>query len=262
VDHLKINLSGEYIAGLPAELSPFSDEEVAMLTSEAKRNGKRVAAHARSDESVRQCLRHGIDIIFHASFANEETLDMLEANKDRHFVAPAIGWLVRTSFNASEFGITPEIAEQMGYPKELEAAAASLRQMHKRGIRILPGGDYGFAWMPHGTNANDLQYFVDYIGMTPTEALVSATRLGGDIMMRPDELGQVRPGFLADLVLVDGDPLQDLRILTEPARIAMVMQDGVIRKGLQDASARAAAIHVPASENPMLDKGVQEAVPA
>ncbi|MGF6183838.1 imidazolonepropionase-like amidohydrolase [Massilia sp. UYP32] len=262
VDHLKINLSGEYIAGLPAELSPFSDEEVAMLTSEAKRNGKRVAAHARSDESVRQCLRHGIDIIFHASFANEETLDMLEANKERHFVAPAIGWLVRTSFHASEYGITPDIAKQMGYPQELEAAAASLRQMHKRGIRILPGGDYGFAWMPHGTNANDLQYFVDYIGMTPTEALVSATRLGGDIMMRPDELGQVRPGFLADLVLVDGDPLQDLRILTEPARIAMVMQDGVIHKGLQDASARAAAIHVPARENPMLDKGVQEAVPA
>jgi imidazolonepropionase-like amidohydrolase len=116
--------------------------------------------------------------------------------------------------------------------------------------------------MPHGTNANDLQYFVDYIGMTPTEALVSATRLGGEIMMRPDELGQVRPGFLADLVLVDGDPLQDLRILTEPARIAMVMQDGVIRKGLQEASPRAAAIHVPASENPVLDKGVQEAVPA
>jgi imidazolonepropionase-like amidohydrolase len=262
VDHLKINLSGEYIAGLPAELSPFSEEEVAMLTSEAKRNGKRVAAHARSDESVRQCLRHGIDIIFHASFANEETLDLLEANKERHFVAPAIGWLVRTSFNASEFGITPEIARQMGYPQELEAAAASLRQMHKRGIRILPGGDYGFAWMPHGTNANDLQYFVDYIGMTPTEALVSATRLGGEIMMRPDELGQVRPGFLADLVLVDGDPLLDLSILTEPARIAMVMQDGVVRKGLQDASPRTAAIHVPASENPALDKGVQEAVPA
>jgi imidazolonepropionase-like amidohydrolase len=177
-------------------------------------------------------------------------------------VAPAIGWLVRTSFNASEFGITPQIAEQMGYPRELEAATASLRQMHKRGIRILPGGDYGFAWMPHGTNANDLQYFVDYIGMTPTEALVSATRLGGEIMMRPDELGQVRPGFLADLVLVDGDPLQNLRILLEPARIAMVMQDGVIHKGLKDSSPVDAAIHVAASEKPLLDKGVQEAVPA
>ena len=67
----------------------------------------------------------------------------------------------------------------MGYKRELEIASASLREMHKRGIRILPGGDYGFAWMPHGTNANDLQYFVDYIGMTPKEALMAATRLGG-----------------------------------------------------------------------------------
>jgi imidazolonepropionase-like amidohydrolase len=262
VDHLKINLSGEYIAGIPAELSPFSEEEIAMLTSEAKRNGKRVAAHARSDESVRQCIRHGIDIIFHASFASEEALDMLEANKDKHFVAPAIGWLVRTSFNAAEFGITPEIAANMGYPQELEAAAASLRKMHKRGIRILPGGDYGFAWMPHGTNANDLQYFVDYIGMTPKEALVSATKLGGEIMMRGDELGQLRVGFIADLVLVDGDPLKDLRILTEPARIAMVMQDGVIHKRLGDTSPGEAAIHLPVGANPMTDKAVQEALPA
>lgn len=262
VDHLKINLSGEYIAGIPAELSPFSEEEIAMLTTEARRYGKRVAAHARSAESVKQCVRHGIEMIFHASFADEEALDMLEANKEKHFVAPGIGWLVRTSFNASDYGITPAIAEKMGYRRELEAASDSLSKMHKRGIRVLPGGDYGFAWMPHGTNANDLQYFVDYVGMTPKEALLSATKLGGEIMLRGAELGQVRPGFLADLVLVDGDPLADLRILTEPARIAMVMQDGIIHKSLLDTSPREAALHLSATEKPMLDKGVQEAVAA
>lgn len=262
VDHLKINLSGEYIAGIPAELSPFSEEEIAMLTTEARRYGKRVAAHARSAESVKQCVRHGIEMIFHASFADEEALDMLEANKEKHFVAPGIGWLVRTSFNASDYGITPAIAEKMGYRRELEAASDSLSKMHKRGIRVLPGGDYGFAWMPHGTNANDLQYFVDYVGMTPKEALLSATKLGGEIMLRGEELGQVRPGFLADLVLVDGDPLADLRILTEPARIAMVMQDGIIHKSLLDTSPREAALHLSATEKPMLDKGVQEAVAA
>src|SRR3546814_8473347 len=108
------------------------------------------------------------------------------------FVAPGIGWLIRTCFNASEYGITPEVAETMGYKRELEVAAETLRKMHKRGIRILPGGDYGFAWMPHGTNANDLQYFVDYIGMTPTEALIAATTLGGQIMQRPNDLGQLK----------------------------------------------------------------------
>lgn len=262
VDHLKINLSGEYIAGLPAEASPFSEEEIAMLASEAKRAGKRVAAHARSSESVKQCVRHGIELVYHASFADAEALDMLEANKDKHFVVPGLGWLVRTCFNASEYGITPEIAASMGYKRELEVASASLSEMHRRGIRILPGGDYGFAWMPHGTNANDLQYLVDYVGMTPKEALLAATKLGSEIMMRADDLGQVRAGFIADIVLVDGNPLADLSILTQPSKIAMVIKDGVIHKHLKDLSPSDAAIHLPPSESPFADKGVKEALHA
>lgn len=260
VDHLKINLSGEYIAGLSAEVSPFSEEEIAMLVSEAKRNGKRVAAHARSSESVKQCIRHGIELIYHASFADEEALDMLEESKEKHFVAPGLAWLIRTNFNASEYGITPEVAEKMGYKRELEMATETLRKMHKRGIRVLPGGDYGFAWMPHGTNANDLQYLVDYVGMTPKEALLAATRLGGEIMMRPNELGQLKPGFLADIVMVDGNPLTNLGLLTEPSRIAMVMKDGIIHKTLKDPGAIDASIHIAPSQNSLADESVKEAV--
>ncbi|WP_077033440.1 amidohydrolase family protein [Pelomonas sp. KK5] len=262
VDHLKINLSGEYIAGLPAEMSPFSEEEVAMLSQEAKRYGKRMAAHARSSESVKQCVRHGIEMVYHASFADEEALDMLEANKDKHFVAPGIGWLIRTCYNASEFGITPAVAEAMGYKRELEIASESLRKMHKRGIRILPGGDYGFAWMPHGTNANDLQYFVDYIGMTPAEALRAATKLGGQIMMKPDELGQLKPGFLADIVLVDGDPLKDLALLLDPAKVQLVMKDGVIHKDCATPVPAEAALHLPGADRPLQEEGVKEAIAA
>jgi hypothetical protein len=123
----EINLSGEYIAGLPAEMSPFPEEEVAMLASEAKRYGERMAAHARSSESVKMCVRHGIEMVYHASFADEEALDMLETNKDKHFVAPGIGWLIRPCFNASGYGITPELAATMGYKRELEVAADSIR---------------------------------------------------------------------------------------------------------------------------------------
>jgi imidazolonepropionase-like amidohydrolase len=260
VDHLKINLSGEYIAGLPAEMSPFSEEEVAMLAIEAKRYGKRIAAHARSSESVKLCVRHGIEMVYHASFADDEALDMLDAAKDKHFVAPGIGWLVRTTYHAAEYGITEAVATQMGYKRELEVASETLRKMHKRGIRILPGGDYGFAWMPHGTNANDLQYFVDYIGMTPMEALLSATALGGEIMMRPHELGQLREGYIADLVLVDGDPLQDLGLLTDPARIQLVMKDGVIHKDCATPTPKDAALHLQGADYPLQEEGVREAL--
>ncbi len=233
VDHLKINLSGEYIAGVPAEKDIFSEEEVAMLAAEARLAGKRVAAHARSSLSVKRCVKHGFELIFHASYADEEALDMLEASKDKHFVAPGIGWLINTLYNASEFGITEKIATDMGYKRELEAASESLTKMHKRGIRILPGGDYGFAWMPHGTNARDLEYLVKYAGMTPKEALLAATKHGGALMMLPNELGQLRAGFLADLILVDGNPLEKLSLLQDSQKILMVMKDGNIHKDLK-----------------------------
>jgi imidazolonepropionase-like amidohydrolase len=230
VDTIKLNLSGEYIAGIPAEFTPMTDAEIAIAVREAKVRGKRVSAHARSSESVKQCVRHGIDIVYHASFADEEALDMLEAAKDRHFVAPGIAWLINTSHHASEWGITPEIAKTMGYHRELEVACETLRRMHKRGIRILPGGDYGFAWIKHGTNAKDLEYFVRHLGFTPMEALLSATALGGQMMMKGRELGQVRDGWLADLILVDGDPLSNIAVLQQKERILAVMKDGVFHR--------------------------------
>ncbi|MCS6921617.1 MAG: amidohydrolase family protein [Elioraea sp.] len=230
VDTIKLNLSGEYIAGLPAEFTPMTDEEIAVAAEEVHMRGKRLAAHARSAESVKQCVRHGIELVYHASFADEEALDMLEANKHKHFVAPGIAWLINTSFHAAEWGITPEIAKNMGYHRELEIACESLRKMHKRGIRVLPGGDYGFAWIKHGTNAKDLEYFVKYLGFSPMEALLAATKYGGEIMMRGHELGQIREGFLADLLLVDGDPLADITCLQEQKRLLAIMKDGVFHK--------------------------------
>jgi imidazolonepropionase-like amidohydrolase len=230
VDTIKLNLSGEYIAGIPAEFTPMTDVEIAIAVKEAKLRGKRVSAHARSSESVKQCIRHGIEIIYHASFADEEALDLLEAAKSRHFVAPGIAWLINTSHHASEWGITPEIAKEMGYHRELQVAIDTLKKMHGRGIRVLPGGDYGFAWIKHGSNAKDLEYFVRHLGMTPMEALLSATRLGGEMMRKGNELGQLRDGFLADLILVDGDPLANIALLQDKARILAVMKDGVFHR--------------------------------
>jgi len=231
VDHVKLNLSGDnFTPASPAGTTWMSDEEVGIAVREAKMRGKRVAAHARSCESVKQCVRHGIEIIYHASFTDEEALDMLEANRDRHFVAPGIGILIAMLDHAAPWGITRQKAVEMGYEVELAAAVESLKKMHKRGIRVLPGGDYGFAFTPHGENARDLEYFVKYVGMTPMEALQSATRYGGEIMMKGGELGQLKHGYLADLILVDGDPLANLGILRDQSKLLAVMKDGVFYK--------------------------------
>jgi imidazolonepropionase-like amidohydrolase len=131
---------------------------------------------------------------------------------------------------AEPYGVTHEMAVGMGYETEWEAAIVSLAKMHKRGIRVLPGGDYGFAFTPHCQNARDLEFFVKYLGMTPAEAIRSTTVYGGEIMMRPHDLGQVKEGYLADLLLVDGDPLANIAILRDPRRILAVMKDGVFAK--------------------------------
>jgi imidazolonepropionase-like amidohydrolase len=230
VDSLKINLSGESITGMSSEASQFTEEEIAVCVDEAKRWGKRVAAHARSTWSIKECVRQGIEVIYHASFTDEEALDMLEAKKFEHHVAPGLAWLINTVHNASQYGLTREVVTKMGYVRELEAAVESMRAMRKRGIRILPGGDYGFAWTPHGTNAKDLEYFVKYVGMSTMEALLSATAWGAPMMKLKGQIGKIHEGYLADILLVDGDPLADITVLQDKARILAVMKDGTFHR--------------------------------
>jgi len=97
-------------------------------------------------------------------------------------------------------------------------------------VRVLPGGDYGFAMTPHCQNARDLEFFVKSLRFTPMEAIRSTTLYGGQIMMRGNELGTITDGYLADLLLVDGDPLANLSILRYPKRILAVMKDGEFAK--------------------------------
>ncbi len=236
VDLIKLNLSGEEITPVPAQTTPMSNEEVAMAMQEIKPYGIRACAHARSADSVKQCLDHGVQIIYHASYADEECFDRLEASKDTVFVGPGLAWLVQTSQGAGDWGIPPDCELAQVYARELEYAVKGMQEMRNRGIRIVPGGDYGFAWTPHGTNAKDLEYFVDLIGMSPMEAIVSATKLGGEIMGRPDDLGLVREGYLADLLLVDGRPAEDVTVLQDASKLEVIMKDGQFHKSNAESS--------------------------
>ncbi|TPK99416.1 MULTISPECIES: amidohydrolase family protein [unclassified Mesorhizobium] len=230
VDSIKLNLSGESITGMGAEETPMSEEEVAMAASEARCRNKVLSAHARSSGSVKQCVRHGIQNIYHASFADEEALDMLEAVKDRHFVAPGIAWLINTARYAEQWGIKPGSPLSLEYERELEMCVDTMKKMHRRGIRVCIGGDYGFAWTPQGTNAKDIQTFVEMLGFSPMEAIQAGTKYGGQIMGMGDELGLIKEGYLADILLIDGDPISDVRILQDKNRILAIMKDGKFHK--------------------------------
>lgn len=239
VDAIKINLSGDNLTPQAnAKTSWMTDAEARVAVEEAKLRGKRVAAHARSCDSIKQAVRCGVEVIYHASFTDNEALDLLEAHKDTVFVAPGLSVIFKLLYEGEAYGFSRAQAQALGYEEELAAAVESMKQMHRRGIRVLPGGDYGFAWAPHGTNAMDLQYFVKHCGMSPMDALVAATRHGGAIMRMPGLLGEVREGQLADLLLVDGDPLADLGILLDRKRLLAIMKDGVFHKAPDVEAAR------------------------
>jgi len=235
VDTLKINPSGdEFVPFAKARHTVMNDSEVAAVCEVAQSRDLRVAAHARSAEAVKMSLRHGCEIIYHATLMDDEALDLLEAAKDRIFVAPTLGIQITTLHEASDWGITTEVAESLGMRRELEIGAESMKELHRRGVKVLPGGDYGFAWNPIGTNARDLEHFVNYLNFTPMEAIVAATKYGGQIMMMGDELGLIKEGYLADLLIVDGDPVQDVSILQDSSRLLGIMKDGSFHKRPSD----------------------------
>jgi imidazolonepropionase-like amidohydrolase len=93
------------------------------------------------------------------------------------------------------------------------------------------GGDYGFAWNPHGDYARELSFFVNFVGFSPLEVLTCATRNGAKILGRLHEIGTIEAGKLADLLIVEGDPLQDIRVLEDRSRFIAVIQNGLVRAG-------------------------------
>ena len=229
VDLLKLNLSGDIgTSAWPSEQTPMTDAEVEAAMEVARARGLRVAAHCRSAESVMMALRHGVEVIYHANYADERALDALEAARDRIFVGPALGITYNLSQAAGQWGVTAE--RSRAFEHELAVTVDVIGRMRKRGIRVLPGGDYGFPYTPHGTYARDLWLFVKILGFSAMDTIVAATKLGGEIMGRPGELGVVTTGALADLLLVDGDPLANIEILQDRGALRMIMKDGALHK--------------------------------
>jgi imidazolonepropionase-like amidohydrolase len=234
VDIIKLVISGDtFVPHAPSESTVMSEAEVAAAAEVVHAHGKRMSAHARSADAVKLCVRHGVKVIYHANFLDEEALDLLEENRDWLFVSPNIGFTAIAAHEGEQW-FTEEEVQKLGFREELEGAAKGLAELKRRGVRILGGGDYGFGLTPHGENARDLDHLVRYCGFTPMEALLSMTRDGGAAMDMPEELGQIQEGFLADLLLVDGDPLEDPLVLLDRDKLQVVMKDGIIHKSMEN----------------------------
>jgi imidazolonepropionase-like amidohydrolase len=230
-DTIKFLLSSdEGFAPGGAQVLMYSEEEAQAIGEAAREEGIWLACHAQASEAVKRALRAGFRNIFHCTYADEEALDMFEERKATTFTAPAPGLLWARMHEAEEFGIGRKEAEAMGAVSGIELMQQVIPEMKKRGIRVLIGGDYGFPYNPHGRNARDLALFVNLFGYSPKEALVAATRHGGELMEM--DVGLIEAGMLADILLVDGDPTIDVTILENKDNLAAIMKGGTFYKPL------------------------------
>lgn len=222
----------KYMGGTRAAFSPpfrgrpgYTTEEMAPGVEEAHRAGLRVAVHAHSSvEGIKNSIRAGVDSIEHGFPMDQEALDMMAERGT--YLCPTLSvnpaaldliekgmWAYKGSENQVRF-----LVEET--PKVIEGA-------RKTGVKIALGTDAAMPGVYHGGNARELEYLVEY-GLTPMEALVAGTRNAAENLGLLDEIGTVEAGKVADLVVVDGDPLADIRILQDLACIKLVVKDGDI----------------------------------
>lgn len=206
----------------------MTEDEVRAIADEVHlHRGAMFAVHATSDEGVKMCVRAGVDSIEHGFMASDEAIDMM-AQRDV-FLVPALGYLQRSLEATNKPGVTARSTERV--KRSLEHGADVARKALRAGVRVALGGDYGFFWIRHGTYARELETFVDYVGWTPMQAIVAATKTGGQILGMESEVGTLEVGKFADLLLVDGNPLADIRVLQDKARLNLIVKGGEIVGG-------------------------------
>jgi imidazolonepropionase-like amidohydrolase len=202
-------------------------EEMHAVVSTAHNHGLKVTGHCRATAGIKNALRAGYDTLEHGTFMDEEALDMMLARNTP--VVPALYFELASIERGPEFGMPQRVID--GHKETLEGGIASCQKILRAGGRLGMGGDYGFAWNPHGDYARELTFFVKQAGFSPLEVITCATKTGAEIMGRGDEFGTVEAGKLADLLIVDGDVLADISFLEQRQRFIAVMQGGLIKAG-------------------------------
>jgi imidazolonepropionase-like amidohydrolase len=202
-------------------------DEMHAVVATAHNHHLKVTGHCRATQGIKNALRAGYDAIEHGTFMDDEALDLL-IKRDVPCV-PALQFEYASIVHGPEFGMPQKVID--GHKETLEFGAESARKILRNGGRLGMGGDYGFAWTPHGTYANELAFFVNHVGLTPLEVLKCATKTGAEIMGRGHEFGTLEAGKLADILVVDGDVLADISILEDRTRFVAVMQGGVVKAG-------------------------------
>ena len=200
-------------------------EEMHAVVQTAHNHGMKVTGHCRATAGIKNALLAGYDAIEHGTFMDDETLELLL--KRNVPVVPALYFEMMSIERGPEFGMSQAVID--GHQETLDGGAESARRILAAGGRLGMGGDYGFAWNPHGDYAKELSFFVNYVGLKPLDVIKCATQTGAEILGREHELGTLAVGKLGDVLVVDGDVLADISILQDRKRLIAVLQSGIVK---------------------------------
>jgi len=218
-DLIKIGASGGVLSkGDDPQASQYTREEMIAICADAHRLGRKVAAHAHGAQAILWATEAGVDSIEHGSYIDDASIKAMKAHGT---------YLVPTSYLYDwykENGHLPAL-----YAQKMKDTTAVARANHKRaiaaGVKVALGTDA--AVYPHGLNAHELEVYVREYGMTPLQAIQSATLNGADLMGWTEKVGSLEPGKWADVIAVKGDPLKDVTTLQH---VDFVMKGGVVYK--------------------------------
>jgi imidazolonepropionase-like amidohydrolase len=205
----------------------FTEDEMRAGIEEAHKAGKKTATHAMGTRGILNALRAGIDSIEHGVYLNEEAVALMVERKVPFI--PTISALYHIETKGVAAGIPDYAVEKtlMVKPHHLE----SIRMAREAGVLVAAGTDAGTPFNLHGENLGEIKLLVDYGGFSPMAAIEAGTRVSARVLGLENELGTVEAGKIADLILVAGNPLDNIDILLETESIRLIMQGGKLASG-------------------------------
>jgi imidazolonepropionase-like amidohydrolase len=207
------------------EFQAFTGDEMKLVSDLAHQMKRKVTIHARGNDEARAAVRAGVDWIMHANVMDDQTVQELAESKI--LLVPVLTLLSNWADFGKYVGVPQELRD--GCRGMLEQSADSYHRAKAAGVRFGMGSEGGFAITPCGEwHARELELLVDYAGLTPLEAIQSATQNVAMTIGLEDQVGTIAPGMLADLIVVEGDPTRDIRVLQDKQNIVTVIKDGQV----------------------------------
>jgi imidazolonepropionase-like amidohydrolase len=207
------------------EYQAFTNDELKQVTELSHNLKRKVTIHARGSAEVGASVDAGMDWIMHGNVMTDEVIAKLAKSKIP--LVPTLLLLANFADWGDRVGVPTAVAD--GCARLMEKTADTLHRAHKAGVVLLAGSDSGFSVTPYGEwHAREMELLMKYSGMTSLEAIRSMTAAAAPLMKLEGQIGVVAPGMLADVLVVNGDPVKDIRVLQDKKRIEFVIKDGQV----------------------------------